>query len=684
MPNQLSNETSPYLLQHATNPVDWYPWCEEALSKAVELDQPIFLSIGYAACHWCHVMEHESFEDPEVARIMNENFINIKVDREERPDLDSIYMDAVVAMTGQGGWPMSVFLTPEGKPFFGGTYFPPTRRYNMPSFTEILLLIVQSWEKDRNAAEEAGEALTSRIQANVLEQGMQITLNEETLQRAIETIFRSYDRNNGGFGGAPKFPQAMTIEVLQRRFRRSNDHLAREMAEQTLSKMAAGGIHDQIGGGFSRYSVDASWIVPHFEKMLYDNAQLLRVYLHAWQISQEQKYLDVVETTIEFLSREMRDPAGGFYSSLDADSEGEEGKFYLWSVEEIREACPDEITAKVLIETYGVTESGNFEGNNVLQRIGPAEDLASSFEISLDSYFEYLKRGQECLYESRETRPRPGVDNKIVASWNGLTLQALAEAAAVTDRSDYLELAEKCALFALTELRDETHVLRSWRNGQRGKPGFLEDYAALGIGFLSLYQADHNLTWYQAALQCAQDILDRFIDPESGFYDTADDHEELISRPKNLQDSPSPCGNTLACTLLYNLVEFSGKSEYLEHAERMLASMQPHMVRYPTGFSGWLNLLDFAMGPRRQLAIIGQPGNDDFRALERVAYKRYEPNLVVAGGEPGIVVPELLYDRNQLENRATAYLCQSFSCQLPTVSPSDLEAQLEDEKNGKI
>lgn len=679
MTNRLANETSPYLLQHAENPVNWYPWGEEAFSLAHEMDKPIFLSVGYAACHWCHVMAHESFEDPETAVVMNEHFVNIKVDREERPDIDSIYMDAIVAITDQGGWPMSVFLTPEGKPFYGGTYFPPTPRYNMPSFREVLLHIAKEWEDNRDRLLEAGTRLTEHItKTNPLFPDHD-TLDRASLDQAAENLLRSYDWDNGGWGGAPKFPQATTIEFLLRRYFRSGDKLALDMATHTLQSMATGGIYDHLGGGFARYAVDNHWLVPHFEKMLYDNALLARVYLQAWQITGMPIYRVVVEETLDFLLREMRNAEGGFYSSLDADSEGEEGKYYVWTPDEIQEILHEDNVAEMFIAAYGVSETGNFEGRTVLFRAMDDDTLAQKFQLSSEEIARHLSETRRLLSAKREERIRPATDDKILTAWNGLALITLAEAARAFDREDYLQAAQELASFLLDNLLIDGRLTRSWRLGRARYNAYLEDHAALGLGLLSLYQADFNPRWYQAAVERAEEILAHFDDPEGGFFDTRHDHEMLITRPKSFHDSPTPSGNSLACSLLLALGALTGKGDYLEPAESALRAMEHRAASYPSAFAGWLTNIDFSLGPTLQLALLGPPGDVGMEALAQVVNQPYLPRLVIAAGEPGAQkAPSLLERREMLDGMPTAYLCQGFTCKLPTNSPQELEAQLQD------
>ncbi len=678
MSNKLTHSTSPYLLQHAENPVDWYPWGPEALEAAKSLDKPIFLSIGYAACHWCHVMAHESFEDPQTAALMNEHFVNIKVDREERPDIDSLYMDAVVALTGQGGWPMSVFLTPDGLPFYGGTYFPPVRRFNMPAFRELLAAIADKWATDRESLVEVGSELKTRIEATpalVSEEG---ELQTEDFDRAAESLFRSYDWSHGGWGGAPKFPQPMTIEFLLRRHARVQDKLALDMALHALKSMWAGGMYDHLAGGFARYSVDEKWLVPHFEKMLYDNAQLARVYIQAWQVSGDPRLRQVADETLAFMLREMRDPQGGFYSSYDADSEGVEGKYYVWSQSEIAEVVDDLELAELAISAYGVTEHGNFEGHNILYRAVDARDLAERITLDPDQVESKLAHAREALLAARSQRIPPGLDNKVLTAWNGLVLIALSEAARASGNREYLAAAQQLADFMLENLIANGKLLRSWRDGEARYTAYLEDHAALGLGLLALYQADFDPRWYRAAIAQAEEILSAFSDPNGGFFDTRHDHEQLIARPKSIQDSPTPSGNTLAATLLLTLGAYEGDSRFIQPAESAVRAIARTAAQHPSAFAGWLNAIDFVMGPQLQLAIAGSPADETFSQLSFRANSEFLPNLILAGGEPGRDgEPMLMKGRSMIEGDATAYLCEEFSCQLPTSSPAELSRQLD-------
>ncbi len=587
MANRLVDENSPYLLQHADNPVDWMPWGEEALNRAKAENKPIFLSIGYAACHWCHVMAHESFEDLDIAQILNEHFISIKVDREERPDLDNIYMNAVVAMTGQGGWPLSVFLTPDSTPFFGGTYFPPKRRYNLPSFQEVLISVNNAWQNDRDKIESSGNQIIAHLSNSANLAAMGAEVDQKATEKAALALAQAYDWKNGGWGNAPKFPQPMVIEFLLR-LASKGDKFALDIATHALEAMAKGGMYDLIGGGFARYSTDDQWLVPHFEKMLYDNAQLALVYLYVYKLTGKQNFRDVVEATLDFLIREMMHPMGGFYSSLDADSEGIEGKYYVWRKEQITEIIQDKGELELALAAYGITELGNFEGNNILYRHLSAEELAERYQLPIQEVNERLSKVRAKLMRARELRVRPGTDDKILTAWNGLALVAFSEAGRYLGVDRYTKVAMRNADFILTHLYVSDRLLRSWRNGKARQNAFLEDYAALALGLISLYQSDPNIRWYQAAVKLVEEIMQFFKDPQGGFFDTHSEHEKLPYRPKDIQDNATPSGNALAATALLQLAAYTGRYDWHVSAEALLGKVQVAATRYPTLFGKWL------------------------------------------------------------------------------------------------
>ncbi|MDR7423345.1 MAG: thioredoxin domain-containing protein [Armatimonadota bacterium] len=675
MSNRLASESSPYLLQHADNPVDWYPWGEAAFARARAEDKPIFLSIGYAACHWCHVMAHESFEDPAVAAVMNAHFVNVKVDREERPDVDGIYMNAVVAMTGHGGWPMSVFLTPDGVPFYGGTYFPPVARGGLPAFADLLRAVADAWRTRREEVRRSAATLLGALRAEG-DRAASPELAAGTLEAALRALERAFDLKHGGWGRAPKFPQPMTVEFLLRTHARTGDASARAMAEATLARMARGGIYDHLGGGFHRYATDAAWLVPHFEKMLYDNAQLARVYLHAWQVTQTPLFRRVVEETLGFLLREMASPAGGFYSSLDADSEGEEGRYYVWAADEVRAALGP--GAGLFMEAYGVTEGGNFEGRNILHVAADAAALAAARGMTLDEIEAELRAGRRALFERRSARHRPATDDKVLAAWNGLALGALAEAARIFDRADWREAATRTAAFLLSEMRTpDGRLLRAWRAGRARFNAYLEDYACLCDGLLALYETTFEARWFAEARALARVMVERFGRPGGGFYDTSDDHEALVVRPRDLQDNATPSGSAMAASVLLRLAALTGAARDRELAEAAIREVQPAAGAYPTAFAHWLCALDFALASPREVAIVGDPDAAGTRALLDVLRARYRPHQVVALGRPGEApgVP-LLEGRTPVDGRPTAFVCRGFTCRLPVTEPAALEAEL--------
>ncbi len=679
MPNRLAHENSPYLIQHANNPVDWFPWGEQALQKARAEDKPIFLSIGYAACHWCHVMEYESFEDPAIAEIMNRHFINIKVDREERPDLDSIYMTATMAMTGSGGWPMSVFLTPDLQPFYAGTYFPPEPRYNMPSFRDLLTGIANAWQNERDEIFRVGGQVTEHIRRASMAGGKAShPLTGRLLENAADYLVNAYDWGFGGWGGAPKFPQPMTIEFLLSRAtlagpRTANGEKYLRPATHALKAMARGGMYDVVGGGFARYSVDNLWKVPHFEKMLYDNGQLALAYLHGYLVTRDEQFRQICEETLTFIQRELTDSAGGFYSSLDADSEGEEGKFYVWDYGEIEESLGDEFA--FFKTAYGLTPNGNWEGKIVLQRAIDDATLAARHNLSREECIQRLQAGHAILLARRGQRHRPGTDDKVLVAWNAFALSAFAEAARFLQRSDFLETARRNARFLLEALHQNGRLLRSWRAGTARHNAYLEDYAALILGLLALYQSDPDPTWYAQALRLADEMVQHYADPQGGFFDTRDDHETLLIRPRDLQDNATPSGNALAANALLRLAAYGDHPEWRKLAEDMLAPQLENAVQYPTAFAYWLAAADFAIGPVHEIAIVGEPNGPFLDVL----WSEYRPRMVAAlapAGSPG-AHPVLLNDRPLVAGKPTAYVCQNFTCQLPVTDASEFKKQLD-------
>ncbi|HBY96916.1 MAG: thioredoxin domain-containing protein [Ardenticatenaceae bacterium] len=680
MANRLANETSPYLLQHKENPVDWYPWSEEALRRAREEDKPIFLSIGYSACHWCHVMEHESFEDPGTAAIMNENFISIKVDREERPDLDAIYMDAVQAMTGSGGWPMSVFLTPEGVPFYGGTYFPSQPQYGMPAFKQVLTGVANVYHERRGDVEQQGRQLLDHLQARARLASRDETLNAEILHRATSMLLRHADMQWGGFGQAPKFPQPMALAFLLRAEARSDNQNARAALRRTLNRMARGGIYDQIGGGFHRYATDQRWLVPHFEKMLYDNGQLVRLYLHAWQRYGDELYRQVAVETLEYVRRQMTHPAGGFYSSQDADSEGEEGKFFVWEPAEMQ-AVLSPAEWRVVQAYYNVTPGGNWEGKTILWVPRDPDVVAEQLAMTEAEMTVLLEAAKAKLFEVRSRRVPPGKDTKVLTAWNGLMLAAFAEAARVLHRDDYRQVAERNAEFVLTHLRTAGgSLLRSWREGEAKITAFLEDYAALVFGLVKLYEATFEPRWLREASALTEVMAARYWDEDQGgFFDTAAARGGLIVRPKEVIDNATPSGNSLAATALLQLAAYLGDEQMRRAADQTLRLVGQAAGEQPLGFGQWLVAMDFYLSTPLEFALVGS--SEGLEPFLRVIEERYLPNKLIAGQAPGEELGDfipLLADRTQRDGQPTAYLCQHFTCKAPTTDPGALATQIED------
>ena len=623
--NRLADETSPYLLQHAGNPVDWYPWGEEALARAHGEDRPILLSIGYAACHWCHVMEHESFEDDETAELMNEHFVNVKVDREERPDLDAVYMDAVVALTGHGGWPMTVFLTPEGEPFFGGTYFPPAPRHGLPSFRQVLEAVAQAYRERRTEVAQSARRLVAAVRDSAELAPSNEPLTDSVLGEAARDLGRIFDPGWGGFGGAPKFPPASTLEFLLRRGEL-------DPVTATLDAMAAGGMYDLVGGGFHRYSVDERWLVPHFEKMLYDNALLVPAYLHAWVVTGEERYRRVVEQTCEYLLRDLALPGGGFASSQDADTDGVEGLTYTWT--------PDEGVPPELLE--------------------PFEHGRSIIRGELDPALRAR------LLEERSRRPQPARDDKAIAAWNGLALAALAEAGRRLPSGELLQAAVRLGDFLLDELSGpDGRLFRTWRSGRASIPGYLEDYADVAHGLIELHVATGDLRWLVAANRLARLAAKLFADEtHGGFYMTAHDAEQLVARKKDLDDNPVPSGNSMLAHVLLRLSRIYGDDELERYAVGVLRLVHTALVRVPSAFGWALCALDLYLSPPRELAIIGSPQDE----VARAALARFDPNAVVAFG-PSEDVP-LLAGKTQVDGKPAVYACERFACRAPVTDPA--------------
>jgi uncharacterized protein YyaL (SSP411 family) len=666
-------------LQHAHNPVDWYPWGETALTKARGENKPILLSIGYSACHWCHVMAHESFENEAIAALMNEHFVNIKVDREERPDLDQIYMNAVQMMTGQGGWPMTMFLTPDGVPFYGGTYFPPSDRYNMPGFPRILASVAEAFRSQPDQVASTATAMLGELRRVGLAEQSREVLREETLDSAFRRISANYDRTNGGFGGAPKFPPAMNLEFFLHRHYRKGSPEALEMVEHTTRRMAEGGMYDQLGGGFHRYSVDAKWLVPHFEKMLYDNALLARLYLHLYQITKDPAARRIAEETLDYVAREMTDAGGGFYSSQDADSEGEEGKFFVWSRQEILDVL-GERDGNLFCDFFDVTESGNFEGQNILHINASITETAARNKVSAEDLQAIIDSGRQKLFARREQRVKPGRDQKVLTAWNGLMLAGFAEASAILERPDYREVAEANARFLLSHLRSDGLLLRTYKDGEAKLNAYLEDYACLIDGLISLYEATGELTWIESAVALADKMIEQFWDDsEGGFFFTGKSHEKLIVRSKEFMDNATPSGNSIAALSLLKLNLLTANDDYRRRATAVLSLMADQIRRYPSAFGFALSALDFYLDSPLEVVIVGS-SNPRMDELVRTVWQTYLPNRVIATcrkdfGQAARLVPPFI-GRDTLATEPTAFDCRANTCQQPAHTSTELISQL--------
>ncbi len=695
MPNRLIHALSPYLLQHAHNPVDWYPWGKEAWKKAKAEHKPIFLSIGYAACHWCHVMAHESFEDEAIADLLNRHFVNIKVDREEHPEVDEIYMHAVVALTDQGGWPLSVFLTPELKPFYGGTYFPPQRRYQLPSFREVLEAIIRLWRDERQRLQESSEQIYVYLRASQpnLESEQAFTPSSKMLDEAVLKLAQEFDWKHGGWGKAPKFPQAMLLDFLLRRAYRG-DRLALDMAKRTLDAMAQGGMYDLLGGGFARYSTDETWTIPHFEKMLYDNALLARNYLHAYLLTQDQSYRRIAIETLEFMRRELASSERfeGFYSSLDADVDGVEGRYYVWTLAEI-ESVLDAAEAQagrptplrwfdLFRQAFHHEGDVQFEGGILLKRKADDNQLAQRYGLPEHEIRAMLEEIQSALFAARRNRVMPLVDDKVLLFWNGLALGVFSEVAIFLGVNGYAQFAEEFTSFLLTQLYSEQGLLRVYRRGMAQHPASLADYASLALGLLHLYQCTFNPRWYQIARQLVDKAVRLFQRPEGGFFDTQAARDDLIIRPMQIQDLATPSGNSMMAMCLVVLSALSGNQEYRLLAEKSLALIQPYLD-YPTAIGNWLSLMDMLAHPLYEVAILGDTSHPEFQRMLEIVRTRYRPDIVLAASPypTDAEAPELLRQREPIDRQPTAYVCQQFVCHAPSRSASELQAMLQQPTN---
>ena len=661
--------------------MDWFPWGEEALEIARHEQKPILLSIGYSACHWCHVMEHESFENEAIANLMNENFVNIKVDREERPDLDQIYMSAVQMMTHHGGWPMTVFLTPEAVPFYAGTYFPPEDRYNMPGFPRVLMSVADAYRERPDDVQQTAASVLSELKRSTTTLESSELLSAELLDTAYRGIIKNYDSTNGGFGGAPKFPPAMTLEFLLRTFYRTGKQEALDIVSYTCRKMAEGGIYDQLGGGFHRYSTDARWLVPHFEKMLYDNALLSRLYLHYYQVSHDEAARAVAEGILDYVLREMTNPEGGFYSTQDADSESVEGKFFVWSVEEVRQLL-GERDATLFAAYFNVTGVGNFESENILNITRELSEVAPTATVTVEELSATLERSRKILFQAREKRVKPARDEKVLTAWNGLMLASFAEAAAILNRSDYLAVAKQNARFVLDKLRRDELLLRTYKDGQAKLNAYLEDYAFFIDGLVTLFETSGELQWLEEARALTAKMIEEFWDDqEGGFFYTGRSHEDLIVRSKDFFDNATPSGNSVAAEVLLRIGLLTDTEDYQRRAASILRLMASTIQRYPSGFGRLLCALDFYLGRPQEIAIIGDAGARETQLLLGEIWQRYLPNKVVAQASPSdtatVMTIPLLRNRSQLDNKPTAYVCEHFTCKRPVTSPAELASQLQ-------
>lgn len=673
--NRLINETSPYLLQHAHNPVDWYPWGEEALEHAKREQKPILLSIGYSACHWCHVMERESFENEEIAALMNELFVNIKVDREERPDLDEIYMNAVQIMTRHGGWPMTVFLTPDLKPYYGGTYYPPTDSYGRPGFPKVMQAVAEAFtEQNAQVLEQADQLTTQLSQMSNLVDPHEHELNEELMTKAFQHYRSQFDSQNGGFGNAPKFPPSMGLPFLLRYWHHTGNANALEMVELTLQKMARGGLYDQLGGGFHRYSTDERWLVPHFEKMLYDNSQLVVAYYEAYQATQNTFYRDIATETLDYVLREMYDAEnGGFYSTQDADSEGVEGKFFVWEPNDVEDVIGEE-NAVIFCEYYDITPHGNFEGENILHVQTPSDIFARKLGMEQDTLESLLADSRQKLFDEREKRIKPGLDDKILTSWNGMMIRAMAMGYQLTGKPEYLTACEKSADFVLTTLSQENGLLlRTYRSGKSHLNAYLEDYSYFISGLIALYEASFDPRWLIEAERLTNLMIDQFGDDAGdGFFFTGKAHESLIVQSKSAYDGATPSGASMAIHSLLRLAKHLDKPEFHEKAFETLKLYFHQMDAMPSGSGQLLCELAFLLSTPKEIAIIGERDDSKTEEMLTALHGRYLPNKIIglSGPTEEDRLP-LLANKPQIDNSPTVYVCENYACQAPTTDVSE-------------
>jgi uncharacterized protein YyaL (SSP411 family) len=678
--NRLIHETSPYLLQHAHNPVDWYPWGDEAFQKAKSENRPILLSIGYSACHWCHVMERESFEDEKIAALMNDLFVNIKVDREERPDLDEIYMNAVQMLTGRGGWPMTVFLTPEGKPFYGGTYFPPEDRYGVPGFPKILLGVANAYREKPQDVERSVEQILAALQRMSATAAGDQPVSPDIIAQSAEKLAQAYDHDHGGLGKAPKFPNVGVYELFLRHYHHSKNDRFLEMVTHTLTQMAQGGIYDHLGGGFHRYSVDEKWLVPHFEKMLYDNAQLVRIYAQVYCVTQEPRFKQVVEETTNYLLREMLSPEGGFYSTQDADSEGEEGKFFVWTPDEINQILGEE-QSEIFCRIYDVSEQGNFEEKNILHPILTLEQASKFFRRDLGEIQSLVADAKEKLFRQREKRPKPFRDEKILTSWNGLMLSGLGEAIKVAPHPDYWAAAQRTVNFIFSKMFRDGRLLHTYKSGVAKILGYLDDHAFLAAGLLDLFEATLERAYLDRAVELAQTMVAEFWDEaEGGFFYTGRSHERLIAQSKPIFDGSIPSGNAVATQVLLRLFHYTGKEDYWKRAEKILRAYSVAMENQPFGFAHMLAALDFYLRKPKEIVLVGEKNELETQALLGNIQSLYLPNMTLqlANLDDSLEkISPLLAGKKQIDGKPTVYVCHNFTCSRPVVEWEELKGLLE-------
>ena len=678
--NRLARETSPYLRQHADNPVDWFPWGAEAFELARHEKKPILLSVGYSACHWCHVMEHESFEDEATARLMNELFVNVKVDREERPDVDEIYMNAVQLLTGRGGWPMTVFLTPEGEPFYGGTYYPPQDRHGLPSFRRVLQAVAEAWKERPDDVRNTVGRMVGALRSLESTKDGSADLDPALPATAAAALARAYDREHGGLGRAPKFPNTMVFSLFLRAAKLTGESRFLDMTTHTLRRMAEGGIYDQLGGGFHRYSVDERWLVPHFEKMLYDNSQLASLYLEAHCATGEAFYLEVAEDILRYVTRDMRSPEGGFFSTEDADSEGVEGKFFVWDRAEVLLLLGEE-AGEIFCRVYEVTEFGNFEHRNILHRTLSDEQAARFFRREPGEIAELLANARRTLFDARERRVRPFRDEKILTAWNAMMISAYADAARVTAKPEYVKIATAAIRFLEERLTRDGRLLHSWKDGVATVPAFLDDYGALGLALLDVFEATFEALYLEKAVRIGRALIDLFWDETAdGFFFTASDHERLITRTKPVHDGSVPSGNSLATELCLRLHALTEEPAFLEKAEKVLRSRHTSMAENPFAHAGLLAALDLRLRGAKEIVIVASGGAAAAEGLLRQLFRTYDPNRVVFGYDPAAPpreIPPFARDKVAIDSQPTAYVCHDFTCSAPVTDWPDLRRTIE-------